>query len=92
MKCKDLVKIIQDLKLEDYEIFGIDLDYGFKTGDISIGTNVKKLPYPQYKDIFTLLEAESYDQVSIEVDMNDGTVLSRSDDHFDTSSEEQYPY
>jgi len=92
MKCKDLVKIIQDLKLEDYEIFGISLDYTFKTGDISIGTNLKTLPYPQYRDIFTFGAAESYDHVSITVDMDNGTVLDRYDDHFDTSSEKQYPY
>lgn len=92
MKCKDLVKIIQDLELEDYEIYCIDLDYMRETGYFSIGTNWKLLPYPQYKELFTHLTAESFDHVSIEIDMNDGTVLSRSDDHFDTSSEEQYPY
>lgn len=41
MKCKDLIKIIQDLKLEDYEIFYINLDHTVKTGDVSLGTNLK---------------------------------------------------
>ena len=92
MKCKDLVKIIQDLNLEDYDIFGIDLDYMFKIGDISVGTNCKQLPYPQYKDIFTHLPAESYDQVSVEVSMKNGSIIRTEKEHFDTSNEELYPY
>ena len=92
MKCKDLIKIIQDLELEDCDIYAIDLDYTCKVGDISVGTNQKILPYPEYKDVFTLLPAESYDQIYVTVDMDSGTVLSQDKNHYDTSSEEQYPY
>ena len=92
MKCKDLIKIIQDLKLEDWDIYAIDLDYMWKVGDIVVGTNQKTLPYPEYKDVFTLLKAVSYDQIYVTVDMDKGTVLSQDKNHYDTSSEEQYPY
>lgn len=92
MKCKDLIKIIQDLELEDWDIYAIDLDDAYKVGDISVGTNQKILPYPEYKDAFTLLKAASYDQIYIAVDMDSGTVLSQDKNHYDTSSEEQYPY
>lgn len=92
MKCKDLVKIIQDLNLEDYEIFDISLDYTFRTGDISLGINWKTLPYPQYKDVFTLLEAESYDHVSLVINMDDGSILRKYERHYDSSTKEHYPY
>lgn len=92
MKCKDLIKIIQDLKLEDYEIFDISLDYTFKTGDISVGTNWKILPYPQYKDAFTFLEAESYDHIALVINMDDGSIRSKEENHYDTSTRDHYPY
>lgn len=92
MKCKDLVKIIQDLNLEDCDIFDISLDCISKTGDISVGANCKQLPYPQYKDIFTHLPAESYDHLSLEINMENGSIIRAKNDHFDTSNEEMYPY
>ena len=92
MKCKDLIKIIQDQQLEDYEIFDIDLDYTFKTGDFALAKNFQVLPYPEYKDVFTDLPAERYDHVSIQVNMEDGTVISRVEGYYDSSTKEYYPY
>lgn len=92
MKCKDLIKIIQDQQLEDYDIFAIDLDYSFETGDFALAKNFQILPYPQYKDIYSDLEAERYDHVSIVVKMADGTIVSRTEAHYDSSTEENYPF
>lgn len=92
MKCKDLIKIIQDQQLEDYDIFAIDLDYVFKTGNLALAKNFQILPYPQYKDIYSGLEAERYDYVSIEVNMEDGTMASRTEAHYDSSTKENYPF
>lgn len=92
MTCKDLIKIIQDLHLEEYYIFEISLDYSFDTGDFALCKNYMELSYPEFKDCFEDAPAERYDGLWLSIDMETGTILRKESKHCDSSTEEFYPY
>ena len=92
MTCEDLIKIIESENVKDADIFYVDLDYDQETGYLSLGRNYKILPYPEFKDLYTGLTAEEYDQITIKFDIENGKVISRTEDHYNTSSEQYYPY
>ncbi len=92
MTCEDLIKIIESENVKDAEIFYVDLDFDQDTGYLNLGRNHKILPYPEFKDLYTELMAEEYDLITIKFDIESGKVISRTEDHYNTSSEQEYPY
>lgn len=93
MKCKDLIKIIQEHNLEEWDIIDIDLDDTFAHGDIVVWKNHSYLPHPEYSDFFDHDEpAEVYDRIGIDVDMENGQIVRKVVGHYNSSTKEQYPY
>ena len=93
MKCKDLIKIIKEHNLEELDIIVIDLDDAFEDGDIVVWKNHSYLSYPEHTDFFDHDEpAEVYDRIEICVNMESGQITHKSVGHYDSSTEEQYPY
>lgn len=92
MTCGDLINLIKQNHLEDTKIFCIDCDYAFSTGYLSLARNFKVLPYPEFRDLIDDRSAEEYTQITLYFDMTNGKQLDLSEEYYNSSTKEFYPY
>jgi hypothetical protein len=92
MKGKDLIKLIKESKLEDYDIFYMEIDESHKDNYISACTNYRQLPYPEFVDFMANGVAEQYESRVVKFNVEDGSIIKITDAHVDSSTSEFYPY
>lgn len=92
MKGKDIVKLIQDAKLEDYHIVYMEIDDDYDKSYISSWKDYKKLPYPEFVDFIDGSTAETYESKVVDFNTKNGSILEITNAHVDSSTEEFYPY
>ena len=92
MTGKDLMKLIQEAKLEDHHIFYMEIDDLHDDNYISACTDYKHLPYPEFIDLMTHGEAEQYELKVVDFNTKDGSIIKITNTHVDSSTEEFYPW
>ncbi len=90
IKCRDLIKLIQNLGLEDFDLVDLQID-DEEIGRISVEKDREWLPFPQYRDAFCNgSEAYRCKEVVVDFSLSDGSIIEKIEQNVDTSTIESY--